>query len=313
MTHRAYCFTLFADGDAFDGEHIISMVGGHDEVRYVVAQLERCPTSDRLHLQGYIELRNPMRVPAASKIFGTYGPHLEPRRGSREQARDYCRKSESRVLGPFEHGTWKAGGQGKRADLAVVKEAVDSGTSLLTLWEDNFATMVSSYKAIERYRFLRESKQAGLRTVHVHVYWGIPGSGKSHKAFHSGGDVFVLSPIRGSLWFDGYDSQPNLLIDDFYGWIPYYQLLRILDKYPYACPVKGGFTPAKWTNVFITSNSSPRQWYNEEKVPDQGALARRIHTEERFTEVYRDGDISIPSHWPDGPYTACDAPAGCRG
>ena len=294
MAHRAYCFTVYGDGDSLDGEELVAFLGRDGKVRYVVAQLEKCPTSGRVHVQGYLELSTPMRVPGASKLFGTVGPHLEPRRGTRVQARDYCRKTESRLSGPWEYGDWQSGGQGQRADLAAVKDSVDQGTSILTIWEEHFTCMVRNYRAIGTYSMLRNSAQAVLRDVHVSVFWGIPGSGKSHRAFHSPGAVYTLSPVSGALWFDGYDSQPNLLIDDFYGWIPYFQLLRILDKYPYAAPIKGGFTPAKWSKVFITSNASPRQWYNKEKVPDQGALERRIHTEERFTRVFSIDEISIP-------------------
>lgn len=47
------------------------------------------------------------------------GAHWEPRRGEREDAREYCRKEQSRVRGPWESGDWAAGGQGARTDFQL--------------------------------------------------------------------------------------------------------------------------------------------------------------------------------------------------
>lgn len=35
---------------------------------------------------------------------------------------------------------------------------------------------------------------------------------------------------RGELW-DGYHQQPSVIIDDFYGWLKYDELLKISDRY----------------------------------------------------------------------------------
>ena len=53
-----------------------------------------------------------MRIVAVKNLLPQLeGAHFEPRRGTRDQARDYCRKAETKVDGPWEHGAFGAGGQ----------------------------------------------------------------------------------------------------------------------------------------------------------------------------------------------------------
>lgn len=71
-------------------------------IKYGIWQQERCPTTGRLHLQCYFEFKKPMRMRAVKGALGDATAHVEPRRGTREDAREYCRKEESRVDGPWE-------------------------------------------------------------------------------------------------------------------------------------------------------------------------------------------------------------------
>jgi len=78
-----------------------------------------------------------------------------------------------------------------------------------------------------------------------------------------------------TLWWDGYQGQKILLIDDFYGTIKYGKLLNILDIYPLRLPTKGGHTYANWEKIYITSNDKPDKWYQKGLTP---ALERRLNT-----------------------------------
>ena len=65
-------------------------------------------------------------------------------------------------------------------------------------------------------------------------------------------------------------------------------LLQILDPYESSLPVKGGFAPAHYDTVFITTNVSPDNWYaasprdnaTQQEIEKRGgniaALFRRI-------------------------------------
>ena len=75
-----------------------------------------------------------------------------------------------------------------------------------------------------------------------------------------GDDVYVFDDYRNG-WWDGYSGQSVLLIDEFYGNIAYSTFLKLLDGYQIRLNIKGSFTYAKWTTVFITSNQHPKDWY----------------------------------------------------
>lgn len=69
MTSRSYCFTEFIAEELvtqLDGEEdvapaveyakaFVDSLGSAEGVRYCIGQLERCPDTGRLHLQGYVE------------------------------------------------------------------------------------------------------------------------------------------------------------------------------------------------------------------------------------------------------------------
>lgn len=94
----------------------------HALFRYFVAQKEVCPTSGRLHWQGYIELKDKARLGKVKEVLGCPSAHLEMRRGTQAEAIAYCQKVETRAEPheKMEFGTKaKAGGgqagAGKRA------------------------------------------------------------------------------------------------------------------------------------------------------------------------------------------------------
>lgn len=68
-----------------------------------------------------------------------------------------------------------------------------------------------------------------------------------------------------------------MIIDDFYGWIKYSTLLRLLDRYPMRVEYKGGQANFLAKTIIFTSNRHPSEWYKM----DNSALMRRI------TEIWR--------------------------
>ncbi len=58
-------------------------------VRYAIGQIERSPHTGTLHIQAYTEWSRSRR---RSEVYKIFPASLEPRKGSRDDARDYCRK-----------------------------------------------------------------------------------------------------------------------------------------------------------------------------------------------------------------------------
>ena len=56
-------------------------------------------------------------------------------------------------------------------------------------------------------------------------------------------------------WFDNYEQEDCLLIDDFDDTaVPIELMLQLLDGYRQRLPIKGGHTYAAWEKVIITTN-----------------------------------------------------------
>lgn len=79
----------------------------------MIYQLEK-GENGTMHLQGYAEFKSPVSIKKAQSALQDYQHvvHLEPRRGSREQARDYCQKEDTRMAGPWETGDFSEGAVG---------------------------------------------------------------------------------------------------------------------------------------------------------------------------------------------------------
>ncbi len=60
------------------------------------------------------------------------------------------------------------------------------------------------------------------------VVWGPPGSGKSMHAWAEGGPeaYWITKPNGPRAFWDGYDGQENVVIDEFYGWLPHTFMCR---------------------------------------------------------------------------------------
>lgn len=110
MSSRSFCVT-WNNPPIGDPEELPLV----PDERYVVWQGEQGDAGND-HLQIYIELTRTVRFTHITKVWP--GCHVEKRRGTREQARDYCRKEDSRTAGPYERGEWASGGAGTRNDLA---------------------------------------------------------------------------------------------------------------------------------------------------------------------------------------------------
>lgn len=282
MASRRWCFTLNnPETDELKFPEVF--------VRYAIWQRERGAEGTE-HLQGYIELNKPERLSFMRNVVPR--AHFEIAKGTRDQARDYCRKTDTRVAGPFEFGVWKAGGQGSRSDLNAVKELIDNGAGEQEIAESNFGTWCRNYRAFREYK--RIKTEARNWEVSVQVFWGDPGTGKSRKAMEENFGAYWKP--KGN-WWDGYEQQETVIIDEFYGWLPYDFLLRLCDRYPLNVEIKGGTVSFVAKKIIFTSNKHPDEWYTKENL-DKRAFARRVTQLIRFTgdQQYDDTAVYKQSH-----------------
>ncbi len=198
-----------------------------------------------------------MRMPAAKTDLGYSKIHLEERKGTREEARNYCMKLESRKSGPFELGTWEDGGQGKRTDmdkaaLLIQEKGVDAVADAMP------GTFIRMQKHFTNYQtYLDNRHQPDSREILCFWMKGPSDIGKTHAAYAVLKNMYTLCPGKGQGWWDGYNKETSLLIDELMvDTVPAADIIHIADKWKYRCPIKGGFTWARWNTLVVTSNSS---------------------------------------------------------
>nr|UBJ25968.1 replication-associated protein [Red panda feces-associated circular DNA virus 7] len=234
-------------------------------VSYAVHQREHGSTGTP-HLQGYVEFAQRQRLTQVRRLLR--GAHWETRQGPRENAREYCMKEEGRLEGPWEYGEFSSQTQGRRTDLLQVKTLLDTGAKESEVASEHFEVWCRYYRAFREYRRLTVPNRDWKSTVHV--LYGPTGTGKSRWAAEQFPGAYWK---QRSNWWDGYEGQEVVCIDEFYGWLPFDVMLRLLDRYPLLVETKGGQTSFQAKTIIITTNQKPHKWY---KNGNWEALKRRV-------------------------------------
>lgn len=211
------------------------------------------------HLQGYIELHKRTKFSTVLKMLP--GCHVEQRRGTQKQAREYCMKDGDY----WEKGELKH--SGKRTDLDSIREtARDYG-----MGEVVSIGSLQQIRVAEKYlEYNEESRDWEMNVIWL---WGEPGSGKSRLAREMLPDAYIKSTAN--KWFVGYDRHENVILDDFRdSWMPLTDFLALIDRYGYVVENKGGCRQFLARNIIITSVFRPDQMYRGCGEPVQQIMRR---------------------------------------
>lgn len=235
-----------------------------ENCKFAIVGEEKGDREGTPHLQGFVSLRKNVR---AANLEASLGGRawLSRARGSDEDNEEYCAK-ESTYLRVGEPG-----GKGRSSGLADATSAVLAGTPINEVARKYPTTYVVFGRGLERLGQLLVDKSRDWKTD-VIVLIGPPGCGKSKFAHEFPADKKYYKS-RGK-WWDGYCGHDVVVLDDFYGWIPYDDLLRVCDRYPLRVEYKGGMAQFLAKHVIITSNKEPAEWYRSEY--NLSALYRRI-------------------------------------
>jgi len=251
-----------------------------------------------IHLQVFLCFSNVKRFTQVKSFFGQTA-HIELAKGNDSQNLTYCSKEASRTglfiskAGDFD------GGQGQRSDLSKVALLV---TERKTIEDIAFAFPVEYIKfckGIERLVGLQRERDAPRhKDMCTIVLYGPSGIGKSlWVRLYAERHVLRVynKPLgfgRGTQWFDGYDGEEILLLDDFDSdQVSYRELLVWLDVYKCKVAVKGGFVSATWNYVCITTNVSPDTWYRG-FVSEEGRLPLVRRLDHVYVGIQQGGYLS---------------------
>lgn len=214
------------------------------------------------HLQGYVEWGRSVRFQTLKKLNGRI--HWEKRMGTPDQAATYCKK---------EGNFWESGlisEQGKRSDLEQVVDMIKNKKSKDEIAENFGSTFVKYHKGIEC--LINSMQKDRTEPPFVTWLWGKAGTGKTRTPVEKHVSHYIKD---GTMWWNGYQQDEAIIIDDFDGHWPYRDLLRLLDRYKYQGQTKGGYVKINSPYIYITCEYPPSHFWSGNEL-DQ--VLRRINS-----------------------------------
>lgn len=268
------------------------------------------------HLHMVLEDSNKARFSALKNAFPK--AHLEPTRGTKEQAEDYINKrgkyeeKGEQVLYIAKFGEIK-GCQGQRKDIEILEQFIEEGKTPNEIFD-----MYLGYRKYEKmvrdaYYRKREKETPFIREIKVYWHVGLAGSGKSfvaNKIIEEHGEdnlYFVTDYENGGL--DRYNGERVLFLDEFRGQIRYSTLLAMLQGYKQQFHARYSNITGLWTEVHITSVLPPELVYTN-MVSEHKELDTISQLLRRLTEVvyhWKVGEEYKVYHEPIETYTSYKA------
>lgn len=233
---------------------------------YIRGQAEVGAETGYQHWQVLVFFHNAKRLRHVKSVFGREC-HAEPSKSA--AADQYVWKDDTAVPDTrFEFGK-KPVRRNSRRDWDLVRSLASSG---------DYGEIPSDI-IVRYYANLKRITADNLKPVaivrEVNVFWGDTGTGKSRTAWEQAGlNAYPKDP--NTKFWDGYNGQDHVVIDEFRGRIDISHMLRWLDRYPVTVEIKGSATVLKASKIWITSNLNPRDWYKDLDSKTVEALLRRL-------------------------------------
>lgn len=272
--NRNWCFTL----NNYTNEEALLLLQ-QEKFKYIIFGYEIGENGTK-HLQGYFELKNPCGINTLKKINNRM--HLEVRKGSQEQAINYCIK-DNNIIG---YNGEKSNNNGRRKDWQIINDNLKEGKKFNEIIEMGYG----SFQHIQHMEKLHKYLVKPRKTKPC-VYWicGKSGSGKTKWVFDHYDDIFIKD---GTKWWDGYCGQKVVLLDDFrINNIEFDNLLRLLDRYPYKVEIKGGYMEFTSEIIIITTPKEPCESYYGKTNESLDQLYRRIDKIINMDEIIIENNI----------------------
>lgn len=172
------------------------------------------------------------------------------------------------------------------SEEAQAFQAAKEGKSMRFIAENFTGAFARRHKGIQAIRdILKDERKEGEKINGLYIY-GETGAGKttfavnySKKLVAAGKykDYFLQQP-KGN-WFDGYDGQEILILNEIGGGeddIKYKTLLAMFDPYTMELPVKGSFIKLRAKLIILTSNLHIDGCFTG-VYAQQGQLKRRMN------------------------------------
>ena len=122
------------------------------------------------------------------------------------------------------------------------------------------ADRTQSYQQLKFAEFYKRLKETPRPIQDIRVLWFYRAAyGKTKEAYRMFPNLYSAMSVK---WWDGYEGEKEVLIDEFWkDFYKYHELLRLLDRYPYKVEKKGGWAHLQATTIVITAPYRPEDMY----------------------------------------------------
>lgn len=279
-----------------------------EDVRYICGQWEK--KDDYIHFQGYVQFLCKIGSRKKIQVLLKFKGWCDNARGNLRENQNYTSKEDLDGKGNRMENTevFTCGspvdcdGNGKgseRSDLNHIHKMIKNGKSMFDVANEKFGTWSKNYRSLQLFKDMTDKRKCPhWRKVICKCYYGDAGAGKSKQALMEAlkeiGDTPYYRPVYrqgGSLWFNNYENEKILILDEFYGQLSWSYFLQILDGFKMEVEKKGGSVWSMWEKIYITANVHPSEWYPN--VPEQS----KVGLARRFDELIHFTTSKTPQQW----------------
>lgn len=263
---RYWLLTINDSDDGSSWTPPAALDGDYSKCQWLTGQKEVGTNTNRPHWQLFVSFKRAVRLAAIRKLFGTR-VHAEPSRS--EAAETYVHKEDTAIAGTrFSLGE-KAFNRNSKTDWALAKEKAKIG-ALDDVPPDVYIKYYRTLKSIAMDNMTKPNDLTMVAGIWIH---GPPGVGKSHFArAQYGPDLYLKAQNK---WWDGYQGEKNVLLDDLDTKVLGHYLKIWADKYAFMAECKGSSIQIRPNNFIITSNYTPEQLFDDPVLAQ--AVRRRFY------------------------------------
>lgn len=280
------------------------------DVKFLEYCVEKCPSTDRIHVHMIISLSKPVRYaglrdcPAFTDCDSMHFKAINRMDGAREYLRKIYTKSGqlTRIDGPFTWGELPQ--QGKRSDLSAAIACMEENAWKSQAVAEHYPEVFVKYhKGLDRLGTVRGAREPASAINNIILLYGPPGSGKSFYAMkinphstYSGAYVKYTN-----LYFDGYMNEEVLFMDEFNGsMLPFDTFKRWFtpgaDGRRVNLPMRDSTGVLGSSTIVFATNRNPATWWDLDKSKaNPWELFRRFTKIVVFGGEY--GDDLNPAWW----------------
>lgn len=305
-----YCFTYFPNEDEDINEVGIEWFAANiprtlkPAIKYLIMGEEFAPSTGKRHFQGYLELMDKMRINQIKNLLNTNEIHLEDAKGNREQNIKYCSKPNK---------------EGEKEKQIFMNERFSEQKILNQREQQNFNEYIKTHSLIDiekkypgrvfnqlgkiiNYKHLHDQKahtwNGELKYKNYWIY-GKQGTGKTSWVYRQAQRLGSLYRKNQNKWWDGYESQKIVLIDDWENGDKSDMFIQFIkqwgDRFSFSGEAKGAHQmihPGRFF-LIITSNHSIEESFTKASGVDLEAIKRRFSEIEIFEkeDIWLNNDL----------------------